>query len=38
MKAAIIGLGYVGQSIAEAAVDAGHSVVGFDISHEVITS
>jgi UDP-N-acetyl-D-glucosamine dehydrogenase len=37
MKAAIIGLGYVGQSVAAAAVDAGHSVVGFDISDQVVT-
>ena len=36
MKIAIIGLGYVGKSIAQAAVGAGHSVVGFDVNHEVI--
>ncbi len=35
---AIIGQGYVGRSIAEAAVDAGHRVVGFDINPAVITS
>jgi UDP-N-acetyl-D-glucosamine dehydrogenase len=38
MKIAIIGLGYVGQSIARAAIDAGHTVVGFDTNSEVITS
>jgi UDP-N-acetyl-D-glucosamine dehydrogenase len=38
MKVAIIGLGYVGQSIAQAASAAGHSVVGFDINAEVISS
>ena len=38
MKIAIIGLGYVGRSIAQAAVGAGHSVVGFDINSEVISS
>jgi len=36
MKIAIIGLGYVGKSIAQAVVDVGHSVVGYDINHEVI--
>ena len=35
---AIIGQGYVGRSIAEAAVGAGHRVVGFDINPAVITS
>ena len=36
MKIAIIGLGYVGRSIAQAAAGAGHSVVGFDTNSEVI--
>jgi UDP-N-acetyl-D-glucosamine dehydrogenase len=38
MKIAIIGQGYVGRSIAEASVGAGHSVVGFDIGASVISS
>jgi UDP-N-acetyl-D-glucosamine dehydrogenase len=38
MKIAIIGQGYVGRSIAVAAVDAGHSIVGFDIDASVISS
>ena len=38
MKIAIIGLGYVGQSIAQAAVGASHSVIGFDSNSEVISS
>ena len=38
MKIAIIGLGYVGRSIAQAAVSAGHSVVGFDTNSDVISS
>ena len=38
MKIAIIGLGYVGRSIAQAAVDAGHSVIGFDTNSDVIAS
>jgi UDP-N-acetyl-D-glucosamine dehydrogenase len=38
MKIAIIGLGYVGRSIAQAAVGAGHSVIGFDINSDVISS
>jgi UDP-N-acetyl-D-glucosamine dehydrogenase len=38
MKTAIIGLGYVGRSIAQAAAGAGHSVVGFDTNSEVISS
>jgi UDP-N-acetyl-D-glucosamine dehydrogenase len=38
MKIAIIGLGYVGRSIAQAAVGAGHSVVGFDTSSDVVSS
>jgi UDP-N-acetyl-D-glucosamine dehydrogenase len=38
MKIAIIGQGYVGRSIAEASVAAGHSVVGFDTDASVISS
>jgi UDP-N-acetyl-D-glucosamine dehydrogenase len=38
MKIAIIGQGYVGRSIAGAAVGAGHSVVGFDTDATVISS
>ena len=38
MKIAIIGQGYVGGSIAIAAVGAGHSVVGFDTDASVISS
>jgi UDP-N-acetyl-D-glucosamine dehydrogenase len=38
MKIAIIGLGYVGLSIAQAAVGAGHSVVGFDTNSDVISA
>ena len=38
MKTAIIGLGYVGRSIAQAAAGAGHSVVGFDTNSEVVSS
>ena len=38
MKIAIIGLGYVGRSIAQAAVGAGHSVIGFDSNSDVISS
>ena len=38
MKIAIIGQGYVGRSIAEAAVAAGHSVIGFDTNAAVISS
>jgi UDP-N-acetyl-D-glucosamine dehydrogenase len=38
MKIAIIGQGYVGRSIAGAAVDAGHSVVGFDTDADVIST
>ena len=38
MKIAIIGLGYVGRSIAQAAVDAGHSVIGFDTDSDVVSS
>jgi UDP-N-acetyl-D-glucosamine dehydrogenase len=37
MKIAIIGQGYVGRSIAAAAVGAGHSVVGFDTDASVIS-
>jgi UDP-N-acetyl-D-glucosamine dehydrogenase len=38
MKIAIIGLGYVGRSIAHAAVGAGHSVIGFDTNSDLISS
>jgi UDP-N-acetyl-D-glucosamine dehydrogenase len=38
MKIAIIGQGYVGRSIAGAAVGAGHTVVGFDIDASVIST
>jgi UDP-N-acetyl-D-glucosamine dehydrogenase len=38
MKIAIIGLGYVGRSIAQAAAAAGHSVIGFDSNSDVISS
>lgn len=38
MKIAIIGQGYVGRSIAEASVTAGHSVIGFDTDTSVISS
>jgi len=38
MKIAIIGQGYVGRSIAEASVAAGHSVVGFDTDASVISA
>jgi UDP-N-acetyl-D-glucosamine dehydrogenase len=38
MKIAIIGLGYVGRSIAQVAVGAGHSVIGFDTNSDVIAS
>jgi UDP-N-acetyl-D-glucosamine dehydrogenase len=38
MKIAIIGLGYVGRSIAQAAVGAGHSVIGFDTNSDVVSS
>jgi UDP-N-acetyl-D-glucosamine dehydrogenase len=38
MKIAIIGLGYVGRSIAQAAVGAGHSVVGFDTNSDLISA
>jgi UDP-N-acetyl-D-glucosamine dehydrogenase len=38
MKIAIIGQGYVGRSIAEASVGAGHSVVGFDTDASVISA
>ena len=37
MKIAIIGQGYVGRSIAEAAAGSGHSVVGFDTDAAVIS-
>ena len=38
MKIAIIGQGYVGQSIAIASVRAGHSVFGFDTNSSVISA
>jgi UDP-N-acetyl-D-glucosamine dehydrogenase len=38
MKIAIIGLGYVGRSISQAAVGAGHSVIGFDTNSDVVSS
>jgi len=38
MKIAILGQGYVGRSIAQAAVGAGHSVVGFDTNSDVISA
>jgi UDP-N-acetyl-D-glucosamine dehydrogenase len=38
MKIAIIGLGYVGRSIAQAALGSGYSVVGFDTNSDVISS
>jgi UDP-N-acetyl-D-glucosamine dehydrogenase len=38
MKIAIIGQGYVGRSIAVAAVGAGHSVIGFDTDASVVSS
>jgi len=38
MKIAIIGQGYVGRSIAGAAVGAGHTVVGFDTDASVVSS
>ena len=38
MKIAIIGQGYVGRSIADASVSAGHSVVGFDTDSSVIST
>jgi UDP-N-acetyl-D-glucosamine dehydrogenase len=38
MDLAIIGQGYVGRSIAEASVGAGHSVIGFDTDASVTSS
>lgn len=38
MKIAIIGQGYVGRSVAFAAVGAGHSVIGFDTDSDVIST
>ena len=38
MNIAIIGQGYVGRSIAQAAVSAGHAVVGFDTDAAVVSS
>jgi UDP-N-acetyl-D-glucosamine dehydrogenase len=37
-RIAIIGMGYVGQSLAKTAVSAGHSVLGFDTNPNVISS
>ena len=37
MKIAIIGMGYVGRSIAEVSVRAGHSVIGFDTDSSVVS-
>jgi len=38
MNIAIIGLGYVGQSIAQAAVGVGHSVIGFDTNADLVST
>ena len=38
MKISIIGQGYVGRSLAEASINAGHSVVGFDTDASVFSS
>jgi UDP-N-acetyl-D-glucosamine dehydrogenase len=38
MKIVIIGQGYVGQSITQAALHAGHSVIGFDINPGALVS
>ena len=38
MKIAIIGQGYVGQSITQAALHVGHSVIGFDINPGALVS
>jgi UDP-N-acetyl-D-glucosamine dehydrogenase len=38
LTVAIIGQGYVGRSIAEASIRAGHSVIGFDTDPLAITS
>jgi UDP-N-acetyl-D-glucosamine dehydrogenase len=38
MKIAIIGQGYVGRSLAETAVNVGHSVVGFDINSSIVSN
>jgi UDP-N-acetyl-D-glucosamine dehydrogenase len=38
MKIAIIGQGYIGRSVAQAAVGAGHSLVGFDKNSDVISA
>jgi len=38
MKIGIIGLGYVGRSVVQAAVGAGHSVIGFDINADVVAA
>ena len=38
MRVAIIGQGYVGLTIAVGAAGAGHSVVGFDVNEELVTT
>ena len=38
MRVAIIGQGYVGLTIAVGAADAGHSVIGFDVNENLVTS
>jgi len=38
LTVAIIGQGYVGRSVAEAAIGVGHSVIGFDIDSSAISS
>jgi UDP-N-acetyl-D-glucosamine dehydrogenase len=37
-RIAIIGMGYVGQSLAKTAVSAGHSVLGFDTNPNLVSS
>lgn len=36
MRIAIIGQGYVGQTIAVGAAGAGHTVIGFDVNHNLV--
>jgi len=38
MRVAIIGQGYVGLTIAVGAAGAGHSVVGFDVNEQLVSS
>ena len=38
MRVAIIGQGYVGLTIAVGAANAGHSVIGFDVNENLVTS